>query len=92
MTAYQRLRFSRGLHWQTNTPPLPWRSIAITVACVLTYGLVAHVDELGNRAALMEQAAEAEGRQAQVLRDCERGASGYYYPTSGKTFECSKPL
>jgi hypothetical protein len=59
---------------------------------VLVYGLAAHIDELGNRAALMEKAAEMEGRQAQVLRDCERGATGYYYQSSGKIFECGKPL
>jgi hypothetical protein len=92
MTAYQRLRFSRGLHWQTNRPAFPWRDIAIVIACILTYGLVDRIDTLADRAQIMEQAAAAEGASAQVLRDCESGAKGYYYPASGKTYECGKAL
>lgn len=67
------------------------RNIALVVALVLLYGVVGAIDYQIEQRELAERALEFEGARAQVLRDCERGAVGYYY-ADGRAFECGKPI
>jgi hypothetical protein len=98
-----RYRLAAGLHWPAARVPVPWSRIArdllVVGALVLVYGLVDAIDnlaeravEIEQRAAMAERAAEIYGARAAVLRDCEKGATGYYYPADGRTYEGSKPL
>lgn len=86
-----RARLARGLHWKGKYPPIPWRQLALITAILLIYGLVDKIDQLVEENLVLSQALEIEGARAQVLRDCERGAVGYYYP-DGRAYECSKKL
>jgi hypothetical protein len=53
MTFYMRRRF--GMFWQKNRPPMPWRPLAVIVACMLAYSAVAKYDRLEHRAKKMER-------------------------------------
>ena len=82
------LRLRYGLHWPTKRPAFPWCDLAIVVACLLAYGLVAEVDRLGDRAALMEQLDDQRGAYQQVMTDCMSGANGFHLPDTKQAFEC----
>lgn len=104
MTFYTRLRLATGLRWRSHYPTMAdlrefLRGLFAAFVLLAVFALTDHIDELGDRAAQIEQRAEAAERaaaiyeaSAQVLRDCEQGAQGYYRAESGKTFECPRPL
>lgn len=88
MTFFARLRLRRGLFWKTSRPPMPWKQTLVVVACIAAYVGVAQVDRLAERAAIMERVVTAYEPFVQTLRDCERGATGYYYTGSTKAYLC----
>lgn len=53
MTAYQRLRISRGLHWQSKFPPFPWRLLQVSVVAACVAAVLLHIEELEARTAVV---------------------------------------
>jgi Iap family predicted aminopeptidase len=54
--------------------------------------MVATNQDLAERVQIMEAVTDIYEAKVATLEACERGAVGYYYAESKKTFECSKPL
>lgn len=95
MNILNKLRLAYGLRWKSEYPPIHWREIGMVFVLIGIYGLVAHADDLGDRAAEIERRAAAAERAADIyygykvaLTNCERGATGYYYPGNTKAFLC----
>ncbi len=85
------LRLKHGLHWRGKYPPVPWRHVINLTAVIALYALASSLDYYLGAAQAATQAAQVFEAQARVLRDCERGATGYYYP-DGRTFQCGAKL
>ena len=85
-------RLRKGLFWPTHRAPIPYRDIAVTVACLLTYALVAKFDGLEERAKHMEELAKSNEGLAEVTLNCLNGASGFYWRDAGLAYECGKEL
>lgn len=91
MSVYDNWRLNYGLRWRTARPELPWKHLSAVALLVLLCVLAGSLDYAIARAEHAERAAELYEAKARVLHDCERGATGYYYP-DGRTYECSKRL
>ena len=85
-------RIRKGLFWPAHRAPIPYRDIAVTVACLLTYVLVVKFDSLEVRARHMERLAESNAGLAEVTLACMNGASGFYWRDAGLAYECGKGL
>ena len=62
-----RLRMQRGLFWKSKYPPFPRKSALTVLACIATYTLVAHIDDLEAREQQMGEKWSAQ------MADCLNG-------------------
>lgn len=86
-----RRRF--GLYWPASLPPFPWAGAFATVALLLVYGLADKIEQLGDKAAAMETAADYCSAYKRTLFDCMAAGkngdhSGFYFPDTKKAYEC----
>lgn len=95
---FTEYRLKHGLFWAGRYPG--WKELKNWIAAILCWallliiiGMVKEIEASTERAIMAEMAADIYSAKAKALEDCEtRGAKGYYYPASGKAYECSKPL
>jgi len=104
MLLFNRLRLQYGLLWRKHYPTWhdarEWlRTAGFCTLIIGAYAAVAYIDDLDARAAEMEQRADAATRAAEiyrahkgVLKNCELGAQGYYYPESQQAYLCPQKL
>lgn len=85
------LRFRYGLRWEKSRPPLLAPHLFAVLLLLLLFVMAGSLDYAIAKAEMLERVANTYEANARVLRDCERGATGYYYP-DGRVFECSKRL
>ena len=86
------LRFMYGLHWKRKHPPIPARQLLLVALCLATYGAVARVDSLAERAQEMEALAESNAGLAEVTLSCMNGAAGYYFKQANLAYSCGEKL
>ena len=96
MTFYTRIRLRHGMFWRGRYPG--WAELrrwigGLFAACALiaVLGMVEQIEAATERAIHAEKAAEIYGAKAKVLKDCERGAVGYYY-ADGRAYQCGGKL
>ena len=67
------VRLRHGMFWPGRFPAFPWRSLFTCLACALTYGGIAYVDDLEAREQIMAE--RWSGQFAQCLNGTWRGVS-----------------
>lgn len=91
-----KLRIRHGLYWEGPRPG--WNELKRWIAGVIAFALLAMILGMVDRVEAeteariaAEKAADIYASHAQVMRDCENGAAGYYYK-DGRAYECGGRL
>lgn len=85
------LRLKHGLLWRGKYPPIPWVHLRRLLVVLAALVLASSLDYYIERAQFAERAAGLFEARAQALSNCEKGATGYYYP-DGRAYQCGGKL
>lgn len=95
-TLYHRARLAKGLRWRNTYPSMSdlrglIHALLAIAFILLAYGITDAIADATDRAVAAEQAADIGMAHIKAMRDCEAGASGYYYE-DGRAFQCGGRL